>query len=284
MQCQLETGRQTAAVDTPVRQVAFQGRAVEVCADDPAVLAGVERQFQHMLSTRSAEVVAALQVRRHSTGYRLLGSVAAESAEGSLSMILSSLYYQVVIRLIDSQPKLLWLHAGSAAYQGRAVLVSGASGSGKSTLVTSLCNRGWSFLSDDVVPVDLSALTVLPFPQMPMVRKNCGRELEPDRIQDLPKTKPLLPADRVSSRAAPVAALILPRYTSSGLRGLSPCSPAQACMELLRNCLNFKVHRESAVQGLCALVKQVPAFYLPFSRGADAAQQIARAHEKSYRV
>jgi hypothetical protein len=284
VQCQLETDRQTAVLDAAVRQVAFQGRAVEVRADDPSVLARVQHHFQHLLSPDSTDVVAALEVRRKGTGYRLLGSVAAEATEGSLSQVLSSLFYEIVVRLIDSQPNLLWLHAGAAAYGDRAVLVSGASGCGKSTLVTSLCQRGWSFLSDDVIPLDLATFTVLPFPQMPMVRRNCGRELPAGRLAELPKTKPDLPADNVSGAAASVAVLILPRYTRSRPRRLSPCSPAQAGMELLRNCLNFKAHRQTAVERLCALVKQVPTFSLTFGQGADAAEQVARAHEKGYRI
>lgn len=63
------------------------------------------------------------------------------------------------------------LHASAVAYAGEAVLFVGDSGAGKSTLareIAAAC-RGWSRLTDDLTPVELSGgrLTVRPdFPQL----------------------------------------------------------------------------------------------------------------------
>jgi hypothetical protein len=55
------------------------------------------------------------------------------------------------VATLDSEPGLLHLHAGAAARGDRAVLVAADRGTGKSTTIAHLVNRGWEFITDEMV-------------------------------------------------------------------------------------------------------------------------------------
>ncbi len=64
----------------------------------------------------------------------------------------------------------LVLHASSVAIQGQAIAFLGNSGWGKSTLVAMLHAQGHTFITDDVLPIQLDATPPLVSPSYPEVR------------------------------------------------------------------------------------------------------------------
>ena len=101
----------------------------------------------------------------------LIDPTAAACEFDTVGEATNAFFHRIIQALMRAKPKLLWLHAGAAAREGRALLFLGPSRSGKSTLVTELTRTGWHYLSDEVAPVDPHARTVMPFPLTPLVRK-----------------------------------------------------------------------------------------------------------------
>ena len=62
------------------------------------------------------------------------------------------------------RPDLFFVHAAALQRTGRACLLVAPPGSGKSTTAWALLHNGFGYLSDELAPVDLDALTVLPYP------------------------------------------------------------------------------------------------------------------------
>ena len=60
---------------------------------------------------------------------------------------------------------LVVVHAAAVARDSVTVLLPGASGSGKTTLTRGLLDAGWSYLSDDLVPIGRSTGLAHPFPK-----------------------------------------------------------------------------------------------------------------------
>jgi hypothetical protein len=137
----------------------------------------------------------------------------------------------------------------------------GAWGHGKSTLVTSLYAQGWTYLSDDVVPLDPNSDRITPFPQTPRVRDNRGQEMPRDHLRGQEKVEIALNPERVCRQALPVSAFIFPQYALDTPSDLIPCSPATATLELLQHCINFARHRETAVRYLADLTTCRPSAY-----------------------
>jgi hypothetical protein len=257
--------------------IAFDGHQVAVHSNAPEVLAGLTRSFQEMLATDSNGPVGQLEVWQKDGAYHIRGSKGVKFRNGSLADVLCCLRYEVALHLIQARPDLLWLHAGAVAYRGHAVIISGLSGRGKSTLATRLCTLGWTYLSDNIIPLDPTSDKILPFPQTPMVCEGVGQKEVPwYLLRELRKTEITLKPETVCRAPAPVGALIFPNYDPRSPIGLLSCSPETATLGLLENSLSFVTHREAAVRYLGKLMKRIPAFRLPFNNGDFAAELVTR--------
>ena len=257
--------------------IAFGSHQVAVYSEASEVLDGVERRFGHMLAPEPANVVRRLEVQQDGQAYSLAGHAEGYVERGALPDILRRLDYEVVLQLVEARPDLLWFHAGAAACGGGAVMFLGMWGQGKSTLVTSLYAQGWTYLSDDVVPLDPNSDRVIPFPQTPRVREDQGQEMPRYRLRRLQKAEVALDPERVCREALSVRALIFPQYDPDAPADLKPCSPAAATLELLQHCINFTSHRGAAVRYLGDLITRRPALRLSFSDGQQAASAVIQA-------
>lgn len=271
-----EASRLPRAVEQQTLHVDFDGCQIAIHSSIPPVWKEIERCFREMLEPAGGQIVARLGVYCEENKYQLTDEGEIIKEDTSLHSIVSYLNYEVVLRLIKARPELLWLHAGAAVRRERAVLISGLSGRGKSTLVTSLCERGWSFMSDDIVPLDPNSSRVAPFPQTPAVREQYNEEYPLDRLGEVSKRSIELKPEVVWRESMPVCAIVFPKYSLHSQTELIVCSPANAALELLQNCMNFVHHGERALRYIRDLVKRLPAFHLPYSNKALAADLIAQ--------
>ena len=278
----LEDEREKAAINQPTLYVGFGGCQVAVQANAPEVLAGIQCSFLEMLSSEPTKTVGWLEVEKKDGKYHLLGNIEAPIEGDSLANILHCLNHEVVRQLIQARPDLLWFHAGAAVYGGSAVVLPGAWGRGKSTLVTNLYARGWTYLSDDIVPIDLNSGKVIPFPKTPKVRQGPGRQMPRHHLRELKRAVVYLDPKTVCRETIPIGALVFPTYNLLAPTELLPYSPATAALELLQSCLNFANHRQAAVRYLCELLKGLPAFRLSFNDGNLASELIVEAYEKGF--
>jgi hypothetical protein len=69
------------------------------------------------------------------------------------------------------------LHGACLERGGRCVVLVGRSGSGKTTLTLEMVQRGWTYLSDDLAPLDKNSGRVRPAPK-PLGIKDPGRWVE----------------------------------------------------------------------------------------------------------
>ncbi len=267
-------GHGTSVSPPGTLRIGFLGRAVAIDSDAPEVLAGVEPRFRHLLAPGAGQPLCRIEVRAlpdHRYEFRN-GGPAVEAK--SLPNLIERLTYQITLRLMESRPELIWLHAAAVARHGQAVVLPADSGKGKSTLATLLCSRGWSFLADDIVPLDPATGLLGAFPRSPEIRHRPPNGSAPVRAQSMQKTLvDLEPAD-VCRQNVPARAVVFPAFSPASPLCLTPCSPANAALELLRGCLNFVHHGQGAVAYLCDWSRRVPAFTLAFSDPQEAASRI----------
>ncbi len=107
------------------------------------------------------------------------------------------------------------LHAGAVERDGRVVVIAGDSGRGKSTLTAALVQRGFAYLTDEVVAVDVESLDVRSYAK----RLDLSRSsmdllgLEGDAADPSPAKKPVAPS------------LLGPTGEGGRVRAWWPCSP-----------------------------------------------------------
>ena len=262
--------------------IGFGARQVVVQSDRPEVLSGVAAAFDAMLESPRGDAVGRLAVAHREGRYEVSGKWEPAEEDGSLPDALRSLRYQVALYLMHARRDLLWLHAGAVAGGSGAILFVGPGASGKSTLSTALAARGWQYCGDDVVALDRATGAVIPFPVAPTVRKAAPRpDLAPEELAALGRAKVTLDAASVRREPARVVGVVFPAYLGGVAAELRPCGPAEAAVDLLRQCLNFPSHREAAVQCACGLARKGSTFRLAFSDVDLAVELVARAFSRA---
>ena len=95
----------------------------------------------------------------------------------NIEMASKSSLEDVIIFLLGSamsaifhQRGMLPLHASSAYYKNKAILIAGKSGSGKSTLITELLKRGLMFMSDDITAIHMINKIPMAAPSYPRMK------------------------------------------------------------------------------------------------------------------
>ena len=179
---------------------------------------------------------------------------------------------QVAPRLLSHLGDLV-VHAGAVQPEsGRAILIVGPSRHGKSTLTGFLHQGGWPALGDDAMmirPAPAGATVRSVYPRL-MLRHDSGARLYPSATASSPGGKLSI---AVPSGAAdvPLAAV----FCLGGREGAADCrteslSPAQACLELLRNSYALDpADRDRASLRLRlagTVANAVPAFRLTYPR------------------
>lgn len=252
--------------------IGFEDKQVAVHCTSPELLEAITFSFREMHSADAPHVVGRLEVVQAGSLFRLLKNGAIVDEAEDVEEARRQLRLEIVRAHVEARSDLLWLHAAVAARDGYAVMLSGAYGHGKSTLVTKLCANNWSYLSDDVIPYDPSTGKVLPFPMTPYVRQGVERNLTRDQVSELDR----LSFDPPSFCHAPqqLRAIYFPSYQHQAPTAITPSPPAQATLELLQRCFNYKVHQGQAAHYLTRLIERVPAFSLSYSDGDHATEQI----------
>jgi hypothetical protein len=284
VQSRFDDGEKMVVMAQKTLYVAFKGHQVAVRSNIPEVIELIERSFSEMLEPESTRIVGRLEVFSEDEKYHLVGNSIASEEYRSLDDILDNFHKEVIHQLIKANPDLLWLHAGAAACRDYAGLFLGSWGRGKSTIVTSLCENGWSYLSDDIVPLDLNSGKVIPFFKTPNIRENSEQEMPLSSLGELQKVEIDLEQKKLCRVPMPIGAIVFPIYSHGSPTRIMPCSPAIAALELLESCMNYENHQEAAVRYLCNLAKHLPTSRLYYSNGKNAAELIDHAHENRYRV
>ncbi|MEO0544159.1 MAG: hypothetical protein AAFY99_10115 [Pseudomonadota bacterium] len=260
--------------------IAFRGKTVTAGSSRMDVAEDIRKLFSMMLLPQPVNGLGEVRLDEVGNQTHLLvdGKKISENSDGY--RILRQLYREVAKLFIVSNTDLVWLHAGCVAQNESAVLLPGSWGRGKSTLTLELCQRGWSFLSDDIVPLDPQAGQAVPFPGTPQVREPSRRRLNRNEISTLAKKAIQISADRRQIKPVPVSGLIFPYFKPGANTALSPVSPAQSVGQLLESCLSFHCNPDNTIEALCRSVETLQPHQLVFSDPKEAADAIVEFHQK----
>ena len=191
------------------------------------------------------------------------------------------------LAVILQQREQLVLHASSVSIQNHGVAFLGNSGWGKSTLVSTLHAKGYDFITDDVLSINLETTPPQVTPSYPEVR------LRPDTLETLGQTFELNNSDiqshwkeeklvesRVADRPFPLLCLYILGIGES--HEIQPVTLQNAFLELshhsrairVMNSLNVQDLRASHFKQCMKLVQTVPIFYLRRRRSLQEMPQV----------
>lgn len=251
--------------------VSFLGCNVAVSSDDSGINSSMKSLFALMAAQSETAPIGEVRIEVADNPATLLVDTKVVGSDGDGANLLRRGYREVVRLFIHKHPGLVWLHAACAARDNGAILLPGSWGRGKSSLVLELYNNGWSFMSDDIVPLDPIAKRALAFPGTPQVRSGSQQGLTRDQLSTLSKSAVPIDPDKVAEDPQMVSSIVFPFFAADAGATLTPISPGQAVSELLENCLSFPNNDDALIQALCDMIEHLPVYNLHFGNVPEAA-------------
>jgi hypothetical protein len=210
------------------------------------------------------------------------GQTRVASLTGLLSFAIWDLH-----AMVTQAPDFLFLHAGSVARNGGAVLLLAPMDVGKSTLTTALLLEGFAYLSDELGAIDPVTTRAYPFPKR--------ISLDPEALMHFPgleerlddrelsaglRQRYIRPEDLGASVAAPspIRSIVFLASDRSGPARLKEITRAESVQRMVPHCFNLDRHRERGMVLLSRLASGATTRVLeggtPRERAALLADQL----------
>ena len=238
------------------------------CADEETV-ALIRSAFGGMLIPPStfAPAIRRYAIERGSppSTFQVSDGIGSQSLEDADSLLFH-IDKELTLTLQRQRRDLFFLHAAAVAWQGRAVALPAFSGTGKSTLTLVSLADGLEYLSDELAPIDLRALTVYPYPHALCLKSPppLPHALPAGTLQHGGRFHVPLEALPYVTRgeALPLAAVIFLQRDEHRFDGLRPMTSASAVARLMAHALNPLAHPGCGMDAAVALGRALACFEL----------------------
>jgi hypothetical protein len=199
--------------------------------------------------------------------------------------------WEIEQRVLGSVKDYLLFHAAVVGLPtGQTLVLPAPTGRGKSTLVAGLILRGFTYLSDELAPLDPITRRIYPY-ERPIALHRSSVDLLPglssritrpplDRNGDLPFLRPEDAGGVVGRPGAPLA-VIVPSADRGGEPDLQPVSAAEAVTELVANAVNLPTYGERGLRLLSEVVQGAEAHRLTGGDVWDRADLLAERFLRS---
>ena len=169
----------------------------------------------------------------------------------------------------------LGIHAGVVAREDRTILFPGSSGVGKTSIVLGLVLQGWTFLSDEIAPVQKETCRVHPFPRVINLKREAFdmfRTLDRANVLNAPGT--IMNIDGVScvtpkrfnlalcGFSAKVDLIVFPAYEKGSQTSIAEISRAKCASLLMQHTANLKNSPGDALKILGTVAEGARCFQL----------------------
>lgn len=182
--------------------------------------------------------------------------------------LLYALEKDLVVSLQRRRPELLFLHSAVLERAGRGYLLAGDSGSGKSTTTWGLLHRDFSYLSDELAPIDPVTMQVHAYPHALCMKREPPPTypLPPGGVQYLVSTLhvpvAILPAALGPATCAVEAIVFVHHDRALTVPRLRRLGSAEAGARLYTTALNALAHPYNGLDVALKIASQARCFLL----------------------
>lgn len=239
---------------------------MHVECSDPTLLAVLSANFGAMASAQThSPPDLEYSISGGPTAYSLdSGENRRLQAEG-LGDLLYLLEGEVTVDLQKKRPDLFFLHSAALVRDGKAYLFTAESGGGKSTTTWGLLHHGFDYLSDELSPVDLRSMCVLPYPHALCLKRSPPSPYAlPSEAIHLGRTIHIPPRvfpGVVLSEPIPLAAVFLLNYSPQLAQpNVGLIGPGEASAHLYVAALNALAHANKGLDAAVNIAEHVPTY------------------------
>lgn len=141
------------------------GRSVRVQCSDSRAARLLKTTYAAFLSPRAATVHFDCRIEPGTAGGFRYTRGKKQRAPRSAADLIFLFDKDLTVDLQRQRRDLFFVHAGVVAYRRKAIAFVAPSGTGKSTTVWALLRHGFPYISDELLPVDLTSGAVHPYPR-----------------------------------------------------------------------------------------------------------------------
>jgi hypothetical protein len=172
---------------------------------------------------------------------------------------------EITVELQRRRADLFFLHSAAIEWRHGACLLAAESGGGKSTTTWGMLHHGFRYLGDELSPIDLDSMMVLPYPHALCLKQAPPPDYPlPDDSVDLGRTIHVpvraLPGGFVTGPRPLRAVLLLRHSPGPGSPSMHSISTAEAGARLYVSALNALAHDNHGLDAVVKIVKHAPCF------------------------
>jgi hypothetical protein len=245
----------------------FDCNVMVQCEDGEAQALLVANYGQMQARIESANLKYAIQRDIASHGFFIVRGEQRSPTAMKDGELLCLFERDITIQLQKVRRDLYFVHSAVLEFQGNAYMLVGTNRTGKSTTTWALLHHGFSYLSDELAPVDPITLQVYPYPRALWLRR------EPPGPYQLPNPK--LQTSRmlcvptsafpngVTEKRIPLRAIFFVRHDSEAARPfLRLMSKVEAAAGILANTLNPGSHSGNGLDAAVEMSTRIICYEL----------------------
>ena len=239
---------------------------MHVECSDPTLLAVLDANFGAMASAHvDSPPDLEYAINGGPTAYSLSSRKNTTLEAEGLGDLLYLLEGEVTVDLQKQRPDLFFLHSAALAWAGKAYLFTAESGGGKSTTTWGLLHHGFGYLSDELSPIDLRSMSVLPYPHALCLKRSPpapyplpGEVIHLGRTMHVPTR--VFPGN-VIGEATPLAAIFLLNYSPHLAQpSIDLIGSGEASAHLYVAALNALAHPNQGLDAAVSIAQYVPTY------------------------
>lgn len=266
-------------------RIVFGGQCIEVFAAGPKSERIADSLFSDLSSGDGGLLVCRFWIRDEDNGDLTVSieSVISKgvskqitySDQGACALRLWSDFQFEVCNFCESS---LLLHAAAVIIEDQLVIFPGVSGTGKTTLTSSLLKSGASYLTDELVAIDLESNLASGLSR-PLNVKHSGKKIFSELIPSAHAQDNFLPnpvGNFVPHRllnascltypikAMPPTAIFFPQFGAKNKFSIESLSPGRACLLLLECLVNARNLPNRGIPGSRILTELAPTYKIKY--------------------
>jgi hypothetical protein len=201
-----------------------------------------------------------------------------------LSVPLSTLLWHINRSVVRSSQDRLLIHASAVSLNQVALLFPAAMESGKSTLAAGLVRRGFDYITDEVVAMDLESGSIEPFPRALSIDRGSWEvlsDLRPDVSSQAARyrgnqwqVRPSSIRDDCIAGSSTPRFVVTPAYVENARTELQPLARADGLRILAEHSFNFFSHGAGGLRVLAQVVRRSDCYHLQMSDLDEACQLV----------